>query len=390
MFDTLSLLEDHGYANIIIYNDHPDQQTTGIRPEYSCLGLEYWVYTQPSTFYKFQSAKETIAEVIRRHHPDVCHIHNLQNYVITEYLVQQIPCARSVHDPRLYCFTHWRLLPNKSICPYPLGTRCIEQGCLSKGVIPRNIFDKNAKSVIRNLKVHKLMPVIIGESRAQIECMLENGFSPDQITWLPNFTPLRPRTEVEAFVEHHYQPDEKIVLFVGRASYEKGLYVLLEAAGRVTRDCRFVIITAGPLLEEIQSLASPFGEKITVIPGLSYEETRKYYARSLVVVVPSVWIESFCLVGLEAYANMKPVIGSRVGGIKDWLKENDTGWFFEPGDARDLAKKIDLALEYPERTQQMGRNAYDRACNYYCGQLYLSRLLGIYEKAIRVFHERHK
>jgi len=87
---------------------------------------------------------------------------------------------------------------------------------------------------------------------------------------------------------------------------------------------------------------------------------------------------------------MKPVIGSRVGGIKDWLKENDTGWFFEPGDSKDLAQKIDLALEYPERTHQMGRNAYDRACNYYCGQLYLSRLLGIYDKAIRVFHERNK
>jgi glycosyltransferase involved in cell wall biosynthesis len=234
------------------------------------------------------------------------------------------------------------------------------------------------------------MPVVIGESRAQIECLLENGFLPDQIAWLPNFTPLRPKTEVDAFVRHHYRPEEKIVLFVGRASYEKGLHVLLEAAGWVKRDCRFVIITAGPLLEEIQSLAFPFGEKITVIPGLSYEETRKYYARSLVVVVPSVWIESFCLVGLEAYANMKPVIGSQVGGIKDWLKQNDTGWFVEPGDARDLAEKIDQALEYPERTQEMGRKAYDRACKYYSGQLYLSRLLGIYEKAIGAFHVRNK
>ena len=150
--------------------------------------------------------------------------------------------------------------------------------------------------------------------------------------------------------------------------------------------CKIVIITAGPLLDEIKSQALAYSGLLEVIPGLSYEETRKYYARSSVVVVPSVWLENFCLVGLEAYANMKPVIGSRIGGIQDWLKENETGWFFEPGNARDLAQKIDQALANPEKLEAMGRAAYERVCKYYNGKLYLSRLLAIYEKGIKRFN----
>ena len=99
------------------------------------------------------------------------------------------------------------------------------------------------------------------------------------------------------------------------------------------------------------------------------------------VVVPSVWLETFSLVGLEAYANMKPVIGSRIGGIRDWLKDGETGWFVEPGDSVDLAEKIDIAMSDPERTREMGCAGYNRAVTFYGSELYLERLLEIYYRA---------
>lgn len=386
LFDTLKLLEDEGYTNIIVYNDHPDQKPTGLRPEYACKGLELFSYHYPGSRLLAKSAIKHLNEIIKTHSPDICHIHNFQNSFITEYLIEALPCVRSLHDPRLYCFTNWKLLPDKSICPYPLGVECIRQGCIASGLLPRNNFDRNAPWVLRNYKVHKKMPVLILESRAQIECILENGFSPEQIAWLPNFTPITPESEVKEFVRKHFNPDEKIVLFVGRASYEKGVQVLADACEYLKSKCKVVIITAGPLLDEIKLQALAYSGLLEVIPGLSYGETRKYYARSSVIIVPSVWLENFCLVGLEAYANMKPVIGSRIGGIQDWLKESETGWFFEPGNARDLAEKIDQALADPEKLEAMGRAAYDRVCKYYNGKLYLSRLLAIYEKGIKRFN----
>lgn len=385
LFDTLNLLENKGHTNVIIYNDHPDQKPTGLRPEYACRGLEFWVYYDPRSCLFRKSAINKINIVLKKHSPDVCHIHSLQNSYIIEYLIKKLPCVRSIHDPRLYCFTYWRLLPDKSICPYPLGPECLKQGCISSGIIPQNNFDRNIKWALRSFKVHKKMRVLIGESRAQIECMLENGFPPEQVAWLPNFTPIRHEAEVKQFLQEHFKPEEKIVLFVGRASYEKGIQVLVDACNYLKSKCKVIIITAGPLLEDIKTQASACNGLIEVIPGLSYEETRKYYARSSVVVVPSVWIESFCLIGLEAYANMKPVIASRIGGIKDWLKEDETGWFFEPGNAKELSEKIDQALEDPLHLQQMGKAAYERVCNYYDGERYVSRLTEIYQKGIQRF-----
>ena len=382
LFDMLGLLENEGCTNIIVYNDHPDQEPGGLRPEHAVRGLELFSYHYPGSRFLAKRAIKQLDEIIKKYSPDICHIHNFQNSLVTDYLIETLPCVRSLHDPRLYCFTNWKLLPDKSICPYPLGADCIRQGCISSGLFPKNNFDRNAPWVLRNYNVHKKMPVLILESRMQIECILENGFSPEQIAWLPNFTPILPEQEVRRFVQTHFDPDEKIVLFVGRASYEKGVQVLADACNYLRSKCKVVIITAGPLLEEVQKKALAYSGKIEVIPGLSYDETRKYYAMSSVIVIPSVWLENFCLVGLEAYANMKPVIGSRIGGIQDWLKDNETGWFFEPGNARDLAAKIDHALADPERLGAMGRAGYDRVCQYYNEKLYLSRLLEIYDKAI--------
>ena len=387
LFDTLELLERKGHTNVIVYNKHPRQQPGGTRPEYWCFGLELYEYYHP--FYTFfaRQATRKIEKIIQKHSPDVCHIHNLQNPFVIEYLVKRLPTVRSIHDPRLYCFTHWKLLPDNSICSYPLGQECINQGCITKGIRPRTRFELNARFVVQNFEAHKKMPVLITESRSETECMLENGFIPEQIAWLPNCTPIESEQASIQYEEKYFDPNQKIILFVGRASYEKGAQVLVDACEFVESNCKIVIITAGPLLEEIRLRASKYGNRIEVIPGLSYEETKKYYAMASVVVVPSVWLENFCLVGLEAFANRKPVIGSRIGGIQDWLKENETGWFFEAGNAQDLAAKIDMALADPAKLRGMGVAAYDRVSRYYNGNIYISRLIEIYEKGMQRYNE---
>ena len=232
------------------------------------------------------------------------------------------------------------------------------------------------------------MPVLIAESRMAIESLLQNGYHPDQISWLPNFTPLDPPETVEEYVKKYYDPSDRVVLFVGRASYEKGGKHLIEAAARLKSSCRIVLITAGPELEAFQRQAVSLGTRVQIIPGLSYEKTREWYARASVVVVPSVWLENFCLVGLEAYANMKPVIGSCTGGIKDWLVDGKTGWFFEMGNSEDLAEKIDMAMSDPKRLEHMGRVAYQRATEFYSEDQYLPRLMAIYQKAIDAFQSQ--
>jgi glycosyltransferase involved in cell wall biosynthesis len=389
LFDTLSSLEARGHTNVVVYNDHEDNGESGAsRPEYACSGLEYFHYFHPGVQVLARQPIEPIKKIITQHKPDVCHIHNFQNPYVTKFLLDTLPCARSIHDPRLYCFTNWKLLPDKSICDHPIGKACIENGCLSKGLFPRTDFDRNAPYILRHYHTHKHMPVLIAESRAQIDTLVKSGFSPEQIEWLPDFTPICPRDEVELFTDEHYQEGElPIILFVGRASYEKGPQVLLKACRHIKSRCKVVLITAGPTLEYLQEQADEFSDMVEVIGGLPYDETKKWYARASCVVVPSVWLENFCLVGLEAYANVTPVIGSAIGGIKDWLRDGETGFLTIPNDPHDLAEKVDLALSNPEKLRQMGRNAYERVCKYYNQDLYLDRLLNIYDNAMKRYRK---
>lgn len=89
--------------------------------------------------------------------------------------------------------------------------------------------------------------------------------------------------------------------------------------------------------------------------------------------------------GIEAFANIKPVIGSNTGGIRDWVQVGETGWLFQPADPFDLASKIDSALEDPPRLRDMGEAAYQRVPTYYNQELYVARLLKICKRGVECF-----
>jgi len=60
----------------------------------------------------------------------------------------------------------------------------------------------------------------------------------------------------------------------------------------------------------------------------------------------------------EAMAYGKPVICSRCDGTeKDLISDGNSGFFFKEGDALDLASKIELLLDNPDKSQDMGINA---------------------------------
>ncbi len=72
------------------------------------------------------------------------------------------------------------------------------------------------------------------------------------------------------------------------------------------------------------------------------------------VVVPSLWPEPLGMVGLEALTYGRPVVGSRVGGIAEWLIDNETGLEVTPGYVGQLADRINLLFEDRELAARLG------------------------------------
>jgi glycosyltransferase involved in cell wall biosynthesis len=104
-------------------------------------------------------------------------------------------------------------------------------------------------------------------------------------------------------------------------------------------------------------------------------------ARAIALVLPSIWYETFGLVLIEAFAAGMPVIASRIGGIPDLVEDGKTGLLVQPGDAADLADKMQWALENPERMAEMGLSARQVYKTRYTPAVNFAQLIAIYRQA---------
>jgi glycosyltransferase involved in cell wall biosynthesis len=131
----------------------------------------------------------------------------------------------------------------------------------------------------------------------------------------------------------------------------------LAAAGRT--DVRAVVVghDPGPEYRE-RAAAAGVADRLTLtgrVPAIP-----PYMAAFDVLAVPSTRFESLPLVVLEALAAGTPVVASRLSGIPEAVVDGETGWTFEPGDARALAGILDAVAADRAQLERYGRAARAR------------------------------
>ena len=160
---------------------------------------------------------------------------------------------------------------------------------------------------------------------------------------------------------------EPTVLYVGRIEPLKGLDLLLEAVAMLdAADSRLLIVGGAPgrddELERLRRRARELGigGKVTFTGALKQAELPDYYRAADVFVLPS-YSESFGLVALEAMACGTPVVASRVGGLKTFIRNGHTGYLIPWHCPEPFAQRIDMLLSNPPLRETMGWAAADHA-----------------------------
>ena len=385
LFSVLDIMEENGVENVVVAPESQSNGPTGLLTEYFLDYLEYPFVRSDlfSSIWNNRKLMQAVAQIFKRERPDVIHLHNQQNpFLYLACLRAGIPMVRNVHNPRLYCPTNWRLLPDKSLCPHPFGRACISEGCIK----PRRQDLRQFFVTMMNRQLSFRNTKIIIESEESYQMALQNGYRKDQLSMIPNCTSLPPlETEIHK-KERNRKPDENSILFVGRASYEKGLHFLINSLPKLRNDFKLYILTAGDYYDQqIAPLVSKLNleSRVEARFNTSYEDTARYYSMADVVVVPSIWFETFCLIGIEAYAHLTPVVATRTGGIKDWCVDGETGYLVDIFNEDALASRIDALLDDPEKAKQFGLNGYQRVQKHYSEQIYYRRLRALYEKVIQ-------
>ncbi len=159
--------------------------------------------------------------------------------------------------------------------------------------------------------------------------------------------------------------DKPIITLPGRLSRNKGHLVLLEAIRLLPIDsvtCLFVGSDNGHLKyrEELQSKIKEYNLDERVIITSDVKDMPAIYALSDIILCVSTKPEALGLVSLEAQAMGRLVIVNNLGGIRETIIPNETGWFVEPGDVSELANKImqilsidfDLRLEHAKKARK--------------------------------------
>ena len=162
--------------------------------------------------------------------------------------------------------------------------------------------------------------------------------------------------------------EKKVILYVGRIEPLKGLDILLNAVAILEdrSDTRLLIVGGKPGLDKeldrLKSLSAQLGieDMVTFMGTLSQTELPEYYSAADVFVLPS-YSESFGLVALEAMACGTPVVVSRVGGLKSFVKNGETGYLIPWRCPEPFAQQIDVLLTNPPLREMMGKAAAAKA-----------------------------
>lgn len=182
--------------------------------------------------------------------------------------------------------------------------------------------------------------------------------------------------------------DGKTVLStVSRIHRFKGHDTVLRAIAELSVEERsnlvYLIAGRGPDERELNVLAEELGIASSVRwLGLVAEADLPdlYRASDLFVLCTreaSRAVEGFGLVYLEAQACGIPVVGTRIGGIREAIREGEGGWLIDAGDAKTLAGIIRQAIADPESARAMGRLGRERVLREATWDHYMQRFISV-------------
>lgn len=157
--------------------------------------------------------------------------------------------------------------------------------------------------------------------------------------------------------------------YVSRIDTGKGWDVLLRAIQDIYKEYPIQVKIAGTgrQVEELKHMISTLNLShiVTYYGSLSHAELPRFYANLTLFVFPTTLKESLGLVGLEAMAASKPVIGSAIGGLKSYIKDGYNGFLIPPGNSKRMGECIVNYINFPdERKLEMNRNAFKTAQLY--------------------------
>lgn len=215
------------------------------------------------------------------------------------------------------------------------------------------------------------------------------GLPFDKINVIPNGINLTNFNGIERDYEFRRQyamDNEKIILYVGRLVYEKGVQHLIAAMPKILsnyNDAKLIIAGRGGMMDELRAEASNLGlnDKIYFTGYLNSKQVQKMYKCADVAVFPSTY-EPFGIVALEAMLAGVPTVVSDVGGLDEIVTHGVDGMKSYAGNANSIADSVTALLYDHQLATNVSKKAKQKVKDQFNWEKIAQDTHFTYEKAI--------
>ena len=239
------------------------------------------------------------------------------------------------------------------------------------------------------LLTYESSEVIVNSNYMKCELQRLFGLPFEKINVIPNGININNFSGIEKDYEFRRQyamDNEKIILYVGRLVYEKGVQNLISAMPKILNgynDSKLVIVGRGGMYDELKNQAKAMGieNKVYFTGYLNSKQVQKMYKCADVAVFPSTY-EPFGIVALEAMLAGVPAVVSDIGGLDEIINHKIDGMKSYAGNPNSIADSV-LTLLYDHKLcANISKNAKAKIKEQFNWNKIAQDTHFIYEKAI--------
>lgn len=316
------------------------EEEKGLLEELNCRGIKHYTLLglDAISIKNMVNAARTMGKIIDCKNVDVVHAQGIRQLIVA-FIASRIFSHRK--KIAIVASTHTTLAGS----PYENATLLVESFLLN---ICADLATPVAKSVANRLVNFGLIPnkVVTVYNGIDLELI-------DEVLRSDEYPPLLPDDLKRSSII--------VVGYFARLYHNKGHEYLIRAISGVSKEfpnIRLIIAGDGPLRGKLEDLSRQLGieEKVLFTGKIEHKSVYELLKRIDIYAFPSS-AELFPFAILEAMAAGKPIVATSVGGVKEVIKDGETGILVPPREYAALAEGIKELIKNPLRAEQMGKKS---------------------------------
>ncbi|MGF1717046.1 glycosyltransferase family 4 protein [Photobacterium chitinilyticum] len=362
-----------------VFEFHPSVESDAVFPKELDFNnpklLDFFKYC-----YNYEAEKK-LNKFVEMHNPQLAHLHiyygKLTASILKPFQQRDIPVVQTLHEYKIVCPTYKMYRDNK-VC-YACSNNNFYKAALYKcnrNSIPRSILTSLESYVSLIKGSQSMIQQYISVSDYQRNELIKMGIDGNKVKTVHNFI-----EDSLFFPEYN---DGEYFLYFGRVEKEKGIDVIIDTAERTKKHgAKFLVVGDGNYLKEALSIVNTRNiDNIKFHGPTSRNNISTLINKSIAVLAPSLWSETFGLVLLEAFACSKPVIASDIGGMTEIITDGTDGFLVSPGSVDELVDKVIFLSSNVKVAKEMGASGLIKQKTLFSKKAHYEKIKSIYRELL--------